>query len=178
MKNETKANDRSWYILFYSRYQMWINLCAVFLLIVSIVFIFCAIILMKFYQVEKLSFWSEVFIVTPAYIIALGFYIFIIGFFGISIAGLENRCLLIFYALLMTFCFFAQIGTIFSALELRKYLAEAAASHSNVNYDLNRYLNLYKTLKHSQSLFDFPCSCHILYHQFQNGSKIIQLWAP
>ena len=119
---------------------MWINLCAVFLLIVSIVFIFCAIILMKFYQVEKLSFWSEVFIVTPAYIIALGFYIFVIGFFGISIAGLENRCLLIFYALLMTFCFFAQIGTIFSALELRKYLAEAAASHSNVNYDLNRYM--------------------------------------
>ncbi len=34
--------------------------------------------------------------------------------------------------------FLAQIGTIFSALELRKVLAEAAASHSNVNYDLNR----------------------------------------
>jgi hypothetical protein len=42
------------------------------------------------------------------------------------------------YAVLMIICFLAQIGTIFSALELRKVLAEAAASHSNVNHDLNR----------------------------------------
>jgi hypothetical protein len=76
--------------------------------------------------------------VTPAYIIILGFYIFIVGFFGITISGLENRCLLVMYAVLMIICFLAQIGTIFSALEMRKILAEAAASHSNVNYDLNR----------------------------------------
>ena len=92
-----------------------------------------------FFQIEKLNFWSEVFLVTPAYIIILGFYIFIVGFIGISISGLENRCLLVTYAVLMVICFLAQIGTIFSALELRKVLAEAAASHSNVNYDLNRY---------------------------------------
>ena len=35
------------------RYQTWINLCAIFLLVVSIVFIFCSIILMKFYQVRQ-----------------------------------------------------------------------------------------------------------------------------
>jgi hypothetical protein len=115
---------------------------------VSIVFIFCSIILMKFYQIEKLNFWSEVFLVTPAYIIILGFYIFIVGFIGISISGLENRCLLVTYAVLMVICFLAQIGTIFSALELRKVLAEAAASHSNVNYDLNRYgIEIYITAK-------------------------------
>ncbi len=38
--------------MLFPRYQKWINLCAIFLLIVSIVFIFCAIILMKFYQVS------------------------------------------------------------------------------------------------------------------------------
>jgi hypothetical protein len=113
---------------------------------------------MKFYQVEKLNFWSEVFIVTPAYIISLGFYIFIIGFFGISIAGLENRCLLVFYAILMIICFLAQIGTIFSALELRKTLAEAAASHSNVNYDLNRCPNQNKTMGCAQG-FNFYHFC-------------------
>jgi hypothetical protein len=35
------------------RYQRWINLNAVFLLITSLIFIFCAIILMKFYQVTR-----------------------------------------------------------------------------------------------------------------------------
>jgi len=130
------------------RYQKWINLCAIFLLIVSIVYIFCSIILMKFYQIEKLNFWSEVFLVTPAYINILGFYIFIVGFIGISVSALENRCLLVTYAVLMVICFLAQIGTIFSALELRKVLAEAAASHSNVNYDLNRYgIEIYITAK-------------------------------
>jgi hypothetical protein len=130
------------------RYQKWLNLCAIFLLVVSIVFMFCSIILMKFYQVEKLNFWSELFLVTPAYIILLGFYIFIIGFFGITVSGLENRCLLVFYAVLQIICFLAQLGTIISSLELRKVLAEAAASHTNVNFDLNRYgIEIYITAK-------------------------------
>ena len=105
------------------KYQRYINLNAVFLLVTSIVFIFCAIILMKFYQVEKLNFWDEVFLVVPVYIIILGIYIFFIGFFGIAISGLENRCLLVMYAILMTVAFVGQIGSIFAALELRKTLA-------------------------------------------------------
>ena len=121
------------------KYQRYINLNAVFLLVTSIVFIFCAIILMKFYQVEKLNFWDEVFLVVPVYIIILGIYIFFIGFFGIAISGLENRCLLVMYAILMTVAFVGQIGSIFAALELRKTLAQAAASHADVNDDLNRY---------------------------------------
>ena len=40
------------------RYQKWINLCAIFLLVVSIVFIFCSIILMKFYQVRQVFTYS------------------------------------------------------------------------------------------------------------------------
>ncbi len=131
-----------------TKYQNYINLNAVFLLITSIVFIFCAIILMKFYQVDKLDFWDEVFLVVPSYIIVLGVYIFIIGFFGIAISGLENRCLLVMYAILMSIAFVAQIGSIFAALELRKTLAQAAASHANVNDDLNRYgLDHYVTAK-------------------------------
>jgi hypothetical protein len=41
--------------------------------------------------VEKLNFWDEIFVVVPAYIIVQGFYIFIVGFFGIAVSGLENR---------------------------------------------------------------------------------------
>jgi hypothetical protein len=130
------------------KYQKYLNIMAVLLLIISIVFIFCAIILMKFYQVEKLDFWDEVFLVVPSYIIVLGIYIFLVGFFGIGVSGLENRCLLITYAILMSVAFVAQIGSIFAALELRKVLAQAAASHANVNDDLMLYgINYYITTK-------------------------------
>jgi len=121
------------------KYQRYINLTAVGLLVASVVFIFCAIILMKFYQVDKLDFWDEVFLVVPSYIIALGIYIFVVAFFGIAISGQENRCLLVMYAILMSLAFVAQIGSIFASLELRKVLAQAAASHANVNEDLKLY---------------------------------------
>ena len=87
---------------------------------------------------EKLDFWDDVFLVVPVFIIILGFYIFLVGFFGIAISGLENRCLLVMYSILMTVAFLGQIGSIFAALELRKVLAQAAATYANVNDDLNR----------------------------------------
>jgi hypothetical protein len=103
---------------------------------------------MKFYQVEKLDFWDRVFLIVPSYIIVLGIYIFITGFIGIAISGLENRCLLVMYAVLMAIGFIGQIGSIFAALELRKVLAQAAASHANVNEDLKLYnINRYITNK-------------------------------
>ena len=45
----------------------------------------------------------------PVYIISLGFYIFVVGFFGIAISGLGNRCLLVVYALLMGIGFLGQV---------------------------------------------------------------------
>ena len=45
------------------------------------------------------------------------------------------------YAVMMTIAFLGQIGSIFAALELRKVLAQAAATYADVNDDLNR-LNL------------------------------------
>ena len=93
---------------------------------------------MFLFQVEKLDFWDTVFLVVPVYIIVLGFYMFIVGFFGIAISGLENRCLLVMYAVLMTVAFLGQIGSVFAALELRKVLAQAAATYADVNDDLNR----------------------------------------
>jgi hypothetical protein len=44
------------------------------------------------------------------------------------------------YAILMTVAFLGQIGSIFAALELRKVLAQAAATYADVNDDLNRHV--------------------------------------
>ena len=42
------------------------------------------------------------------------------------------------YALLMVVGFLGQIGSVFAALELRKVLAQAAATYADVNDDLNQ----------------------------------------
>ena len=50
----------------------------------------------------------------------------------------SSSCLLVTYALLMAIGFLAQIGSVFAALELRKVLAQAAATYADVNIDLSK----------------------------------------
>ena len=51
--------------------------------------------------------------------IALGVYTFVICVFGFSISNRENRVFLVIYAILLSIAFFAQLASIFTALELR-----------------------------------------------------------
>ena len=51
---------------------------------------------------------------------------------------IDFRCLLVLYALLMVVGVLGQIGSVFAALELRKVLAQAAATYADVNDDLNQ----------------------------------------
>jgi hypothetical protein len=63
-----------------TKYQKFLNLSNVFLLITSTILIFTAIVLMKFYHVDKLDFWSAYFGIVPAYMIILGVYTFLVPF--------------------------------------------------------------------------------------------------
>ena len=55
-----------------SQYQKYITLSTVFLVITSTILIFTAVILMKFYHLDKLGFWSSYFELVPYYMIILG----------------------------------------------------------------------------------------------------------
>ena len=122
-----------------TKYQKFLNLSNVFLLITSTILIFTAIVLMKFYHVTKLDFWSPLFAIVPPYIITLGFYTFAVCFFGFAISGSEKRVLLATYAILLTICFIAQIGSIFVSLELRSVIEQEKVTAASVNEDLALY---------------------------------------
>ena len=119
-----------------TKYQKYLNLSNVFLLITSTILIFTAVILMKFYHVDKLNFWSVYFWLVPIYMICLGVYTFMVCVFGFVTAATDNRTMLVAYAVLLVMAFLAQLGSIFTALELRTQVTNSNTGAANVNEDL------------------------------------------
>ena len=102
-----------------SQYQKYITLSSVILIITSTILIFTAVTLMKFYHLDKLGFWSSYFEFVPYYMLILGVYSFLLGLFGAFVSGSGSKGALMVFALLMVIAFFAQLGSIFTALEVR-----------------------------------------------------------
>jgi len=102
-----------------SQYQKYITLSSVILIITSTILIFTAVTLMKFYHLDKLGFWSSYFEFVPYYMLILGVYSFLLGLFGAFVAPSGSKGALIVFAALMGIAFFAQLGSIFTALEVR-----------------------------------------------------------
>lgn len=119
-----------------TRYQKYLNLSNVFLLITSTILIFSAVVLMKFYHVDKLDFWSMYFWVVPIYMVSLGIFTFLVCIYGFVIANMENRAFIVGYAVLLAVAFLAQLGSIFTALELRTTVAQSNIGASKVSEDL------------------------------------------
>ena len=102
-----------------SKYQKFINLANVFLTVTSTILVFLAIVLMKFYHLDKLGFWSIWFVITPYLMVGLGLFTFCICVYGFLISNQENRSLLIPMVILISMAFLGQIVSIISALEVR-----------------------------------------------------------
>jgi len=122
-----------------TKYQKYLNLSNVFLLITSTILIFTAVVLMKFYHVDKLDFWSIYFWLVPIYMICLGVFTFLVCIFGFVISQSENRALIAGFAVLLAIAFLAQLGSIFTALELRTVVGQSNVGASAVNDDLKWY---------------------------------------
>jgi len=102
-----------------SQYQKYITLSSVILIITSTILIFTAVTLMKFYHLTKLGFWSSYFEFVPYYMLILGVYTFLLGLFGAFVSGSGSKGALMVFGILMAIAFFAQLGSIFTALEVR-----------------------------------------------------------
>ncbi|TRY78926.1 hypothetical protein TCAL_12183 [Tigriopus californicus] len=122
-----------------TKYQKFLNLSNVFLLITSTILIFSAVILIKFYHINKLDFWSSYFWVAPILMIVLGVYTFLVCVYGFLISGSENRALLALYALLLSIAFITQLISIFTAMEVRTKVAQSNIGSVAVNDDLSKY---------------------------------------
>lgn len=122
-----------------SKYQGLLNLSNVFLLIASTILVFSAVILIKFYHLDKLNFWSSYFTIVPYLMISLGIFTFLVCVLGFLIARTELRRYLIIYAALLCIAFLAQLASIFTALELRTTVAGPKVQPNKINEELNRY---------------------------------------
>ena len=121
-----------------TKYQKYLNLSNVFLLITSTILIFTAVILMKFYHVDKLDFWSVYCWLVPVFMITLGVYTFLVCIFGFVISGSENRPMIAGYAVLLAIAFLAQLGSIFTAMELRTDVDKDQVPSSAITEELNK----------------------------------------
>ena len=122
-----------------TKYQKFLNVSNVVLIITSTFLIFTAIVLMKFYHVTKLDFWSPLFAIVPPYMITLGIYTFLVCFFGFAVSGSDKKVLIAVYAILLAIAFIAQLGSIFVSLELRSTIEQEKVSAAAVNDDLVQY---------------------------------------
>ena len=102
-----------------TKYQKYLTLTSVFLIITSTILIFTAVILMKFYHLDKIGFLSQYYEIVPYYMISLGVFTFLVSLFGFCTIGSEHRGLIVSLAILLAIAFLAQLGSIFTALEVR-----------------------------------------------------------
>jgi len=105
-----------------TKYQRFLNLANAFLLIASTILIFTSILLIRFYHITKLDFWSMWFYVCPMLMLGLGLYTFSVCVYGFLISNRENRCLISMIAVFLGLAFLVQIFSVFTALELRNII--------------------------------------------------------
>ena len=63
----------------------------------------------------------------------------ITSLFGFAVCGTEKTILVGLYAVLLTIAFLAQLGSIFTSLELRSIIERAGVNSAEVNEDLKLY---------------------------------------
>jgi len=102
-----------------TKYQKFLNLSNVFLLIVSTILLFSSGVLMTFYHLPKLEFWSWYFLACPTCMLSLGLYTFAVSVYGFITSSFENRGLISLMAVFLGIAFFIQIFSVFTAMELR-----------------------------------------------------------
>jgi len=121
-----------------TKYQKFLNLSNVFMLITSTTLIFMAIVLIRFYHITKLDFWSPWFYWTPILMVILGLYTFATSVYGFLISNHENRCLISLTALFLAIAFLGQLFSVFTAMELRNTIERQV-----VGTDLGREMDKY-----------------------------------
>jgi len=122
-----------------TKYQRFLNLSNVFMLIVSTILVFTAAILIGFYHLTKLDFWSWHFYSCPICMLALGVYTFAVSVYGFLISKQESRALISLVAVLFSIAFLVQLFSIFTAFELRNKINIETNFITSLNQNMRQY---------------------------------------
>jgi len=141
-----------------SKYQKYINVFNVLLMLVSTALIFVAGLLIRYYHLPKLEFWSWYFLATPWCMLALGLYTFVVSVYGFLISSRENRCLISLVAVLLTLAFAGQIFSLFTALQLR-YVVSAETLPVGAATENMKLYNTDSTVRHNWDAMQRDLRC-------------------
>jgi len=141
-----------------SKYQKYINVFNVLLMLVSTALIFVAGLLIRYYHLPKLGFWSWYFLATPWCMLALGLYTFVVSVYGFLISSRENRCLISLVAVLLTLAFAGQIFSLFTALQLR-YVVSAETLPVGAATENMKLYNTDSTVRHNWDAMQRDLRC-------------------
>jgi len=122
-----------------TRYQKYLTLASVILIVTSTIVIFSSVILMKFYHLPTLVFWSSFFYYTPYLMVSLGVYMLVISIYGFAITGTENRGVLAVFAVLLCLAFVGQLASIFTAIQTQTVIKLDQSVGSNYIGTLKEY---------------------------------------
>jgi len=131
-----------------TKYQRFLNLSNVFMLIMSTVLLFTSGILIFFYHLTKLDFWSWYFYACPMCMLALGLYTFAVSVYGFLISNKESRGLISLVAIFFSIAFLAQLFSVFTAFELRNLI------NRERTYNFRQNLEKYETDEDVRSNWD------------------------
>jgi hypothetical protein len=122
-----------------TKYQRFLNLSNVFLLIVSTGLLFSSIVLMSFYHMTKLFFWSWYFYAVPMCMLALGLYTFAVSVYGFLISTKESRGLISLIAVFLSVAFLGQLFSVFAAIELRNTIGHEVIPFGEMTEYMEQY---------------------------------------
>ena len=122
-----------------TRYEKYIHLSSILLIITSTIVIFISITLLKWYLMSYLSFWHEYFVIAPYLLLSLGVYKFLVSIFGFVIADRKDRALLVMFALLLVCGFVGQLAAIFIFWEVRTQIQLGSPGSPQIQEELIRY---------------------------------------
>lgn len=105
-----------------TKYQKFLNLSNVFLLIASTALLFTSVVLMRYFHMTKLSFWSWYFYALPMCMLVLGLYTFAVSVYGFLISDRESKGLISLIAVFLSIAFLGQIFSVWTAIELRNII--------------------------------------------------------
>ena len=122
-----------------TRYEQYITLSSIFLIVTSTAIIFTSAVLIRWYYMPFLYFWHNYFMVAPYLLLALGIYKFVVAIFGFIVAVQKNRVLLVLFSFLLVFAFVGQLASIFLFWQLRTEIQLSSISGAQIQDQLMLY---------------------------------------
>ena len=122
-----------------TRYKKYVTFTAIYLLVVSILLLFMALVLIKWYLMPNLYFWDYNFYAAPYFVLGLGAFKLATSIYGFLICRLQNRILLAILALLLVAAFISQLVTIFFFWNVRTAILLGDISGEEVRGELDKY---------------------------------------